>query len=308
MVSLEENYRMRERILLDQARRTDWKVLMAVLEEPDRVSHVLWRARDARHPFHDAALAARHGGAIDGVYGWVDRTVAELRKARPDATLLLVSDHGFAPFYQAVNLNRWLHDNGYLVFEPGPARATDRVLSDLFKGRNLWSGVDWSRTKAYSVGLGLIYFNLSGREPAGSVRPGVEAARLSAQLREGLAALTLPGSGERVIRAVEEGGGLYRGSHLSDAPDLVVSFERGFRVSWQSALGGLDEPVIAPNRRPWSADHCSVAAGEVPGVVMSDLSLAVHGAGVLDVAPTVLELAGLKVPAQLDGRSLVARP
>ncbi|MBI3892123.1 MAG: alkaline phosphatase family protein, partial [Candidatus Wallbacteria bacterium] len=228
----------------------------------------------------------------------------KLRQARPDARLLLVSDHGFAPFYWSVNLNRWLLDNGYLALATEGEGGGDRVLADLFKGRNLWSAVDWRRTRAYSVGLGLIYLNLMGREPAGVVEPGARAEALEGELAQRLVWVRHPGNGQHAIRSVTLGRLAYRGPCLDDAPDLVVNFSPGFRVSWQSALGGIDEPIVAENKRAWSADHCSVAPEAVPGVVMGNLPLDTARASIMDVAPTILTLQGVPVPNEMEGRSL----
>ena len=91
------------------------------------------------------------------------------------------------------------------------------------------------------------------------------------------------------------------------APDLVVGFERGWRVSWQTCLGGGGAQVIEDNRLNWSGDHCSVDPSLVPGILFSTIPLQSKGAGVMDVAPTSLDLFGVKPPPGWDGRSLLPR-
>ena len=66
----------------------------------------------------------------------------------------MLSDHGFCAFRRGVNLNAWLRENGYLV---GKAAESGEYFD----------GVDWKRTRAYTLGLGGLYLNLRGREPRG---------------------------------------------------------------------------------------------------------------------------------------------
>ena len=68
----------------------------------------------------------------------------------------MLSDHGFSPFLQKIHLNRWLVEHGYLALKE------DMTYGDL-------SNVDWSKTKAYAVGLNSIYLNVAGREGQGIV-------------------------------------------------------------------------------------------------------------------------------------------
>jgi predicted AlkP superfamily phosphohydrolase/phosphomutase len=92
-----------------------------------------------------------------------------LARLDPDTTVLIVSDHGFHSWRKAVNLNTWLVQQGYMVLR-GQGRG-DKTLDDLFGGGTFWEHVDWSRTRAYAMGLGQIYFNLRGREGQGIVAP-----------------------------------------------------------------------------------------------------------------------------------------
>ncbi len=284
----------RQRITVAEAASRDWDVLISVLEEPDRASHMFWKAKGAA------------ASVVADTYRWVDQTVGLLRRTRPEADLLIVSDHGFAPFETAVNLNAWLLKAGYLVTRSRGAKS-GRVLKDLYEGRNLWEDIHWNRTRAFSTGLGLIHLNVRGREPRGNVAPGQPSRRLESEIRSALLELR-DDQGASVVAGVSTARELYSGSHLSEAPDLVVSFTPGFRVSWQSALGGLDEPILAPNRRPWRADHCSVNPASVAGVLLSTRRMSRPPASVLDVAPTVMALRGHPIPSRLEGANLLRSP
>lgn len=291
----------RAAMTLDQARRDDWRVLVSVLSTPDRLQHVFWSDLEPDHPGHDAAGAARRGNVILESYKAIDRLIETLQKdvLREDDTLLVVSDHGFAPFRRAVNLNRFLAEEGWLSANPDGARSLDQHL-----GKAAFSHLDWSKTKAYAMGLGRIWLNLEGREPQGCVKPD-EADALIERIRTRLLALR-DTDGSKVVRSVERASDIYSGARVAEASDLVVGFERGYRISWNSCLGGVDEEVIFENRTRWSGDHCSVDPSLVPGVLFCSrrLSPASSVARVADVFPTVRALLGLSVPDGLDGRDL----
>lgn len=280
-----------------------WRCLFVMFSELDRVQHAFWRHVDPKSPRHDAAAAKRYAGAIDEFYVAMDAVLGDIRKAVDDRTAILVmSDHGFAPFRRSVNLNTWLRKAGFLVGR----EATDLNVTELFSGKGFFEGTDWTKSKAYAIGLGGIYVNLEGREKQGSVEPA-ERDAVCADIRKALLALR-DEDGSKVVREVYLGKDLYRGPSSDRwAPDLVVGFEKGWRVSWQTTLGGGGEKVIEDNRFPWSGDHCSVDPALVPGILVSTERLRGEGAGVMDVAPTVLDLLGVKSPGEWDGKSLLPR-
>src|SRR5205085_11717447 len=108
-------------------------------------------------------------GVVDDAYVRMDAIVGEARALAPEATFFVLSDHGFASFRRGVNINRWLVDNGFMVLRRDPCQGageTKRSLDDLFGAQSgVWSEVDWSRTRAYAMGLGNLYVNVAGREP-----------------------------------------------------------------------------------------------------------------------------------------------
>ena len=95
---------------------------------------------------------------------------------------------------------------------------------------------------------------------------------------------------------------------LSEAPDLVLGFNSGYRVSWDSVTGTVTEHVFEDNTKSWSGDHC-IDPSLVPGVFFCNRNLngsaAAADMSIMDVAPTALELFGIPVPAYMDGRSLL---
>ena len=113
---------------------------------------------------------------------------------------MVMSDHGFHSFRREVNLNTWLVQNGYMVLH-GQEHREERS-QDLFGRGRFWEGVDWSKTRAYAVGLGQIYFNLRGPRVRRASSPREQEYRaLQDEIGAKLVQLTDPETGERVFRA-----------------------------------------------------------------------------------------------------------
>ena len=300
---MEDLYRAfddRARVILNRVEAKNWDLLVGVIEATDRVQHMMWRLVDPQHPMYDAALAARHGDAILRVYQRSDAFVGEvLKRLDPSTPVLIVSDHGFHSFRKAVNLNTWLVQEGFMVLKG--EGSEDKNLRDLFGAGTFWEHVDWSRTRAYAMGLGQIYFNQRGREGQGIVSPGAEAKALADNLSAALLAMADPETGERVVQAVYKRDDVYKGPFLENASDWQVGFKSGYRVSGQTALGGTPAGIVYPNMRKWSADHGSFDLADTAGALISSIPLPGPRYDITDVAPSVLRYFGLAVPADIDG-------
>ena len=83
----------------------------------------------------------------------------------------------------------------------------------------------------------------------------------------------------------------------------MVGYSSGYRMSWQTAVGGVRADVVAPNEKVWAGDHI-VAPELVPGVIFSNAPLDVSGASAYDLVPTVLDLLGLPIGNGYDGKPL----
>jgi predicted AlkP superfamily phosphohydrolase/phosphomutase len=163
---------------------------------------------------------------------------------------------------------------------------------------------DWSRTRAYGLGINGLYLNLKGRERDGIVEPGEEQEKLTRQLVARLQAVR-DYDGNQVIRRVYRADEIYDGPATALAPDLVVGYARGYRASWETVLGELTADVLTDNTAAWSADHCADAL-EVPGVLCCNRSLRKPDASLIDIAPSILAEFGLPVPSAMSGKNLFA--
>jgi len=303
---MEDAYRAfddRAQVILDRIDSRRWDVLVGVIETTDRVQHMMWRLRDRKHPMYDAALAAKHGDAIERIYRRADTFVAEVMEhLEPGTQLLIVSDHGFHSWRKAVNLNTWLVQQGYMVVQgqqPG-----EKKLEDLFGGGEFWENVDWSRTRAYAMGLGQIYFNLRGRESKGIVSPGAESKQLANELSAKLLTLVDPADGSRIVRAVYQRDAVYSGEYIGNAAELQVGMEDGYRVSWQTTLGGSPQGIVYDNMKKWSGDHGGYDYAITAGVLIASKAINTQAPSIMDIAPTVLKYFGVAVPSYIDGKPL----
>jgi predicted AlkP superfamily phosphohydrolase/phosphomutase len=292
--------REREEMLFTALERLRQGAVVCVFDATDRIQHMFWRYLEEGHPAArgaatngDGRPGGEHADAIEDHYVHNDRMVGRLREQMKEGDLLVVlSDHGFTSFRRGVNLNAWLHQSGYLTLQDG---AT---------GEGEWlREVDWSKTKAYALGLTGIYLNIAGREAEGSVEPGEEAAALKAELVERLSGLRDSESGELAIREAFDTSALYSGPYLRNAPDLLMGYAEGYRISWDGATGVVAGQVFEDNVKPWSGDHC-VDPRVVPGVFFSNRAIDREDPALIDIAPTALWLFGLEPPPHMDGKLL----
>jgi predicted AlkP superfamily phosphohydrolase/phosphomutase len=294
----------RAQVILSRIDARKWDLLVGVSESTDRVQHMMWRFIDKTHPMYNEADAAKYGNSIERVYRRVDQFVGEvLERIEPGTQVMVLSDHGFHSFRQAVNVNTWLVNNGYLAIRG--QRSASKNLDDLFLGGGqFWENVDWSRTKAYAMGLGQVFINLKGREGQGAVDPSEYKAVVD-DLSAKLLTMTDPRSGAPIVRNVYKRDEIYSGEFVKDAPDLQVGMHDGYRVSWQTTLGGSPPgEIVYPNMRKWSGDHCGFDYQTIPGLLITNRKLAVQDPRIVDIAPTVLKYFGIAVPTQMDGKPL----
>lgn len=279
------------------------RLLFHYFEFPDRVGHVFWRLRDPEHPAYDAKLAAKYGDAVENSYRTMDEIVGETARAlAPSDVLLVLSDHGFATWRRSVNYNSWLVENGYLVLKGSAKRQN---LEALFSRGQFWEAIDWTKSKAYAMGLGDIYVNLLGRETGGIVAPGADYEALRAELVERLTALADPKNGQRAVSRVFKREEVYRRFDPRLIPDLIVANRPGYRVSWQSSLGVPTDSVFEDNRDVWSGDHCSLDPDLVRGVFFSSRPFRAEKVpGIADVTASVRALVGAPAPENAAGAAL----
>jgi predicted AlkP superfamily phosphohydrolase/phosphomutase len=327
----------RQRLALHVLKREQWSLLAVVFMATDWAQHAFWK-------FHESA-DARYGCVIRDVYQRVDTMVGTLVEAIDEQTVVFViSDHGAGPLKCIVNLNRWLAQAGFLHYRDSAASPfrtiRERALKRLARAYRRYlrpelraairtqmgsqrfeklkgqmestlfaSTIDWSRTRAYSLGAGgNLFLNLAGREPQGTVQPGAEYERLLREIADALLLLRAPDTGQRLVKRVYRREELYAGRFLEQAPDLVIEWmDYAYWGRGRYDVGGdqvfeyrdtfdlSDLPLSSSHR----TDGILIASG--PGIRPGTR---ISGARLVDLAPTVLSLLDIAAPAQMDGRIL----
>lgn len=263
----------------------------------DLNSHVFWRTLDTGHPLYTPELAAHQGDFIPWLYRQMDNVIGEaLERVDDNTTLMVMSDHGFGSFRRQFNLNSWLMDNGYAALASGSVRGEEAYFAE----------VDWTKTRAYGLGINSLYFNQRGREPEGQVNPGDDADALARELIQRLTALRDPATGDKVISRVCRPREIYHGPYLADAPDLLVCYAPNYRASWDTVLGKYPREIILDNREPWSGDH-TMDSFYMSGVFLCNRSFAADTPALYDVAPTLLGLFGAPRNELMTGTDLFKR-
>lgn len=284
----------RVKMLRAELDRFDSGVLTFVFDTSDRIQHAFWVTRDPEHPAFDAEEAKRYKDVIPRAYRDMDSVLGEvMNRLDDDTALIVVSDHGFSSFRRSLHINRWLVDHGYMV-----------LTEEGSEGEELFRNVDWTRTRAYAYGFTSVSINLRGRERKGIVSPGDEQEALCREISAGLLQWLDDETDLPVIHSVEETAKIYPGpATAKDGPDLILGLKPGYRVSWQTALGGAPLELIEDNTSRWSGDHL-IDPSFVPGIFLSNRPVSLENPAQDDIAPSVLYLLGLDRPSHMTGRVL----
>jgi len=257
----------------------------------DLNSHMFWRARDPRHPAYDEELGRRYGDVVGRTYRRLDAVVGRILDEMPRrATLLVISDHGFASLRRYFCVNAWLRQQGLYRLKD-PSRRDSRTTHD----------VDWRHTAAFQAGYNAIYLNRKDRYARGIVNES-DADAVLAKIQRGLTAAVDPTTGQRPVARAVRPEEVYEGPCLGRAPGLIVGFNSGYRASTHSITGGVAHELIADNRDSWSGTHL-IDPAQVPGVLLCNRPIEARSAGMEDVGPTICRLFGLS-PEGMEGRPI----
>jgi predicted AlkP superfamily phosphohydrolase/phosphomutase len=271
-------------------------VVTCVFDGTDRLQHMFFRYLDDKHPANRGKDIEVYKHTIRDMYVRADEMVGRvMQQMGSNDMFMVISDHGFQSFRRGINLNTWLQEHGFLHILEG------KQSGDWFEN------CDWSRTRAYAFGLGGIYLNVKGREAQGIVDPG-EAKELRKTIAGGLSGLRDEDSDDIAINEVFDADDIYSGGpYRPNSPDLIVGYNSGYRASWEGAVGRVTAEVITDNTKSWSGDHC-IDPRLVPGVLFCDRVIRSEDPAIGDLAPTILDLFGVEVPAHMTGKVLQVDP
>jgi predicted AlkP superfamily phosphohydrolase/phosphomutase len=287
----------RRKLMLAELNRFKEGFFFCLFDTPDRLQHMFWRFRENEHPDEANSNERDWKYAIEEHYRQLDTIIGEALKSVDDQTLLIVlSDHGMNSFKRGLNLNTWLYENGYLCFKKGiqPGEETGEFFQN----------VDWNRTQAYAIGLGGIYFNMQGREANGILRQS-EIGFIEKQILSTLTNLKDDRNGQLAVRSVSPKQDIYQGEYKEEAPDLLVNFSPGYRVSWSTPLGGTPACLFEDNQKRWGGDHV-IDPGLIPGVIFVNRPMTTGQPSLVDLAPTILDAIGVPKPEVMEGKNILA--
>jgi predicted AlkP superfamily phosphohydrolase/phosphomutase len=288
------NHQEWEDMLFNAMDKTKKGAVVSWFETTDSVQHMFYRYLDEKHPALKTGQATMGPEIMEQLYAKMDdlvgRVVAKLDKKD---ILIIMSDHGIKSFRRGINMNSWLYSNGYLALKEGKQQS-----EEWFKD------VDWQKTKAYGLGLGGIYLNIKNRESQGTVAQGDEASALKKEIMAKLNGLKDEYDGQTAINTVFDRDALPPGPYKDNCPDLILGYNEGYRVSWDSVTGKVNDVLFEDNAKAWSGDHC-IDPRIVPGIFFCNHKINTKSPAIIDIAPTVLELFGLEAPKHMDGHNLI---
>ena len=317
----EEGERMLDWALDRYLARDEGGLFFFYVSGVDLCGHMMWRHADEQHPMHDAALAAQDSSAWSGrdgstwkdviadLYLQMDPLLGHLReRIGDDATLIVMSDHGFAPYGRKFSLNAWLWQNGYLVLKDGVDPLTQRV--------ELLVHTDWTKTRAYGLGFNGLYVNLAGRErdnpdteddESGIVRPGEEYDALVAEIASRLEAVTDPERGNRrVILRADLARDVYQGDRTPEAPDIIVGYDADYGNSDEASLGRVEAAILADNLGGTFNGSHLMAPEVVSGSLLSNRPVLPGAHRLEDLTVEVLARFGIPPQAGMQGHRVLA--
>jgi len=283
-----------ERMFDYEFSRFDSGLLFYYVSSTDQRQHMFWRLFDEQHPNYDPLLASRYGKTIENIYIEADRFLDRIvQKIDRDTLLLVMSDHGFNPYRRSFNLNTWLFDNGYHKLR-NPWKQEEG---------SLFENTDWSRSRAYGSGLNGLYINQRGREREGIVNAGVDSDNLVRELAQKLEQVVDPKTGERVILRAFVAKDVYRGPQIGHAPDIVLGFNWGYRISNASPLGRFPKDILEDNTKKWSGDHMG-APEVIPGILVTNRKIRAESPALYDLTATILNAFGIERPKDMIGENI----
>lgn len=301
--------------------RETWDLLFTVWQPGDSLMHFFWKDMDGR-----SGVDSRKNYIRD-YYREADAGIGRIVEAAGDEVhVIVMSDHGHTGVHGAVYLNKWLVDNGYMDFRTSFRQGLELLTLKLqrkfrrrFKKRRafrddedqmtqiaarllekLEQGIRWSNTKAHAEPPGYVWICTKDRYPLGTVEPGGEYLRVREEIREGLAELLDPDSGEPVFDAVLTRDEAFAGPAQGDAPDLVVMCRPGFITEY----GLRKNFVVGPSQGARFNGYHVMQGLLVAAGPQLQHGTTIEGARILDIAPTILHLLGLPVPPSMKGAVL----
>ncbi len=289
----------------------------------DSMMHNFWADMQPEHPLHDRFVDDAIPNGLLDAYKLLDDIVGRLiERAGPDATAMVMSDHGFRAEYRGYAVNKWLREQGLLTLKRGRgplimgvARTIQRLnLHNLAKKtlkatrgavwqEAVWAAVDWDKTKVVYGPGPAFYINKKGRDAHGIVTDE-EYEALRDQIIAGFKAIRDPENGLAVASDVYRPQDIYKGDEIHRAPDLIpvpaeYINEQGNR--WGYGFGPMMMATQSFRANPrYTGAHSpnGIFLAQGPHIVPGEYD----GLQIGDLPPLALYALGADVPAAMDAK------
>jgi predicted AlkP superfamily phosphohydrolase/phosphomutase len=265
-----------------------WDFFMFVEIGLDRIHHGFWKYFDTEH--HLYKKGNPYENSIKEYYKLLDAKVGEVLSLLDDQTIVLVvSDHSAKRMKGALCINEWFMEEGLLTIKNKPEEVMSFDKLD----------VDWSKTKAWGWGgyYARVFLNVKGRESEGIIPPE-DYEKERDDLIERLKAIP-DIHGNKMATKVYKPEELYEGL-TGDYPDLMVFFDDLYYRS-AGTVGHGTKYLLENDTGPDDAVH------DWEGIFIGydkskKLGRELSGLKIYDVAPTILELFGISIPNDMEGK------
>jgi predicted AlkP superfamily phosphohydrolase/phosphomutase len=292
---------MRFKVLNHLMEVEPWDYFMWVEMGVDRIHHGMWSFMDPGHRRYEAGN--KYENSIKDYYQLIDAQIATMLSKIDDNTMVLVlSDHGGKKMDGGICINEWLRREGYLTLHEDPPEMFDedgkRILTPFAKVE-----VDWSKTMAWGQGgyYGRVFLNVEGREPQGIIKRA-DYEKVRNELIERFQAIPDP-DGNAIGTVVFKPQDIYR--HVRNvAPDLIVYWGN---LDWRSvgSFGHGGIYTFENDTGPDDANHATNGMFILYDPRHPESGREIKGRQLMDVSPTILDLMGVPVPADMQGKRLL---
>ncbi|HKR80079.1 MAG TPA: alkaline phosphatase family protein, partial [Nitrospira sp.] len=316
--------------------KEQWDIFFAGFSAPHCIGHHFWHYMDPGHPRHNPLDPHKLNDTIEVIYRALDDEIAEmLALAGNNIQCLIMAGHGMGPLYHASwNLNEILDLLGYgqaskrnltaqksrqaranpwrllkmvlpgkvqyAIKEALPKRLQDELIFRWYAGDRNWAG-----RRAFAIpnndSVGAIRINVVGRDRYGVVQPGEEYERVCHEIADALYEIIDPESGRNVVKYVTFTHQEFQGPYLHRLPDLTVLWDQSFH--WDSVQSARLGTLRLRRQDARSGSHTPHGFLLMHGLRVP-AGRAVYGCSIYDIAPTVLQLAGVPIPSHMDGNPL----